>query len=141
MGSTVVQGWVSDLPLKMQSVLLTSTRGPDEFRHPHIKMANRWLRSVLFHDADPANPFIVKNGDKNLDEILDELAHELEYVSVHYFGHFIHAFEIIAARHPDQGVANIAAFTYIGLCAEILHLPPEPVADLERRLADITEHD
>src|SRR4051812_44139555 len=108
--SSVIQSWVHEIPWKMQSVLMTATRGPDEARHPRVKAVNRWIRSVLFHDADPANPFI-KHGDDPQDLLNDtflaDLEHELEYLAVHYFGHLIHALEIIGYMHPDPDTARV----------------------------------
>lgn len=138
--SSVIQPWVFDLPWKMQSVLMTSTRGPDEVRLVHVKMANRWIRSVLFHDADPANPFIVKPGDKPPVAMVGDLQTELEYLRVHYFTHLIHAFEIIGYMHPDDEVAAMADCVYVKLCFEVLHLPPESKETFEARLSDVTIH-
>lgn len=138
--SPVFQPWVLELPWKMQSVLMTATRGPDDNRHKHIKMANRWIRDKLFFDADPANPFIIKAGDIEPEKILHELQLELEYTTVHYFGHFIHAFEIVGYMHPDKAVGNSAANVYTMLCNEVLHLPPETSWQMQLRLRDVTEH-
>lgn len=132
--TSVLQDWVMDLPLKMQSVLLTSTRGPDNFRYESVKVINRWIRSHLFHDADPSNPFIVKPGDPHPLNLLDTLEHDLEYVTVHYFGHLIHALQIIGYRHPDQPTGAIAHGLYSELCQRILHLPPESRDAMEVRL-------
>jgi hypothetical protein len=125
---STIKEWVFDLPPKHQSVLMTATRGPDEFRYPAVKEVNRWIRSVLFYDADPSNPFILKEGDRLPvhDGLLSELEHELEYLSLHYFGHFIHALEIIGYMHPDEGKRFIANYAYNYCCTQILHLPIEP---------------
>lgn len=154
--SSVTQDWVQALPWKMQSVLMASTRGPDNHRYKQVKVVNRWIRGHLFHDADPANPFITKPGDFDiailawvLDEPrlrerewwLGELEHELEYVTVHYFGHLIHALEIIGYMHPVADVGYAARYLYYELCQRILHLPPETDPELRLRLADVTEHD
>lgn len=138
--SSVTQDWLEEIPWKMQSVLFTALRGPDERRDPHLKMANRWIRSNVLNDADHHNPFIVKKGDRRPSEIIDLLAHALEYVNVHYFGHFLHAFEIIGYHHPDRIVRIEAATVYEELCADILHLRPEPKLDMDLRLSDVTEH-
>lgn len=132
--TSVLQDWVMDLPLKMQSVLMTATRGPDNERFASIKVGNRWCRQHLFHDADPSNPFIVKPGDPQLPEILDRLARELEYTTVHYFGHFIHAFEIIGYKHPEPTVRALAMLVYSEMCAEVLHLPVESLDGMNARL-------
>jgi hypothetical protein len=142
--SSVTQDWVQQLPWKMQSVLMTATRGPDEARHPGVKVLNRWIRGQLFHDADPANPFI-KNGDDPIDLVSDEflsgVEHELEYLAVHYFGHLIHALEIIGYTHPDCDVQEIGMGVYRELCLRILHLPVEGYSVFASRLMDVTIHE
>jgi hypothetical protein len=132
--TSVLQDWVMDLPLKMQSVLLTSTRGPDNFRYESVKVVNRWIRSHLFHDADPSNPFILKAGDPHPLSLLDTLEHDLEYVTVHYFGHLIHALQIIGYRHPNDPTRSMALGLYSELCQRILHLPAESRTAMEARL-------
>ena len=132
----VFHEWVLELPWKMQSVLMTATRGPDNFRYPNVKVVNRWIRKQLFHDADPSNPFIDLYGDPDItdDIFLDTIEHELEYVTVHYFGHLVHALEIIAFMHPYLTVRGPASVLYEELCSRILHLPGEVYEDFMRRL-------
>lgn len=139
MSDWVFHDWVGELPWKMQSVLMTATRGPDEHRYANIKIVNRWIRSVVFRDADPRNPFIANNDPlPNDPEVMDALEHELEYVSVHYFGHLIHALEIIGYEHPDRlgilSTAGQAMVLYAELCERILHLPCESPQGLRKRL-------
>lgn len=137
--SRVTQDWLDDIPWKMQSVLFTALRGPDERRDPHIKMANRWVRSKLLNDADPANPFIVKLGDRPPSEIINDLLTALEYTQVHYFTHLMHAFEIIGYHHPDGETRTEAGWVYVAM-ANNWHLPPESQSTMDRRLSDVTEH-
>lgn len=133
--SSVLQDWVSTMPIKMQSVCMTSVRGPDNFRYPSVKVANRWIRSQLFLDADPSNPFIVKPGDPSiLDQIfLDNLQEEMEYTSVHYFTHVMHAFQIIGYHHPQEGTRAMASFVYGEFCIW-LHVNPETQSAMDYRL-------
>lgn len=140
--SSVLQPWVEEMPWKMQSVLLTATRGPDNHRYKHIKIVNRWIRSQVFYDADPNNPFIAHPDNIPIDNhgLVDALEHELEYVTVHYFGHFIHALEIIGYKHPDHDTARLSITLYYTMCARILHLPPEMARNFDLRLADVTKH-
>lgn len=134
--TSVLQEWVMELPLKMQSVLMTATRGPDDYRHESIKVANRWVRSKLFYDADPNNPFIIKPGDTHITNrmLMSQLQRDLEYTTVHYFGHFIHAFQIIGYKHPGAETRRHAEYVYIFCCKEILHLPTENRQELDVRL-------
>lgn len=134
----VVQDWVMRLPWKMQSVLMTSARGPDQFRYPAVKIVGRWIRGYLFHDADPSNPFIHNPLDQHawedVDNLLSVLEHELEYLALHYYGHLIHALQIIGYKHPDEGVRLMAGRLYRELCQRVLHLPFETEEQMDLRL-------
>lgn len=140
--SSVTQDWVQELPWKMQSVMLTSTRGPDNHRYASVKAVNRWIRAQLYHDADPANPFIVHEEDPPdilADSFVAELQRDLEYTTVHYYSHVLHTLEIIGYKHPSEDVRDIARQLYGILCFE-LHVIPESISMLEQRLADVTQH-
>jgi hypothetical protein len=140
--SSVTRDWVQELPWKMQSVMLTSTRGPDNHRYGSVKILNRWIRGQLFHDADPANPFIAEGSDP--DNLLERdfvaaLQRELEYTTVHYYSHVLHTLEIIGYKHPEMEVWSVARELYSRLCHE-LHVIPESPSMLDNRLADVTVH-
>jgi hypothetical protein len=137
--SSVIQDWVFDIPWKMQSVMFTSLRGPDEHRDQYIKMANRWIRSKLLHDADPDNPFIVKQGDLAPLEIIPELLTALEYTKVHYFTHIMHTFQIIGFYHPDWEVRIEASKVYKSMVSN-WHCKPESKEEMDARLSDVTQH-
>jgi hypothetical protein len=82
--------------------------------------------------AEVTEDELVRNVDE---EFLAALEHELEYQPVHYYGHFIHALEIIAYMHYDDMVGSIALRIYSHCVEEILHLQCERGGDLRRRLA------
>lgn len=130
----VVQDWVMRIPWKMQSVLMTATRGPDEFRYPCTKAVGRWIRGRLFHDADPSNPFIHAKDDGDPKRLLDTLEHEVEYLSLHYFGHLVHALQIIGYKHPDAAERVTGLILYEELCLRVLHLPIESEERMDERL-------
>lgn len=122
----VFKEWVIKLPWRMQSVLMTATRGPDgPQRYFHIKVLNRWMRDKLFNDADPSNPFIIRYDDPNPIDIIDAIGQELEYTTVHYYSHVIHALEIIGYEHPDDDVAQPAYKLYCELGPTLMHMEPE----------------
>lgn len=133
--SSTIKEWVFDLPPKHQSVLMTATRGPDEFRYPAVKELNRWIRDKLFIDADPSNPFILKEGDRDMLDpaFLKDVTTELEYTKMHYFSHVLHALEIIAYMHTTPEVRHEAFGVYDHLVFE-LHLDVEDYEGFRRRL-------
>lgn len=132
---STIKEWIFELPPKHQSVLMTATRGPDEFRYPAIKELNRWIRDKLFHDADPSNPFIIKDGDRLMtsETFLKDVTEQLEYTRMHYFSHVIHALEIIGYMHPDEAARFQAYHVYDYLIFE-LHLIPESYNTFRSRL-------
>jgi hypothetical protein len=135
--SMVFKEWVVELPWRMQSVLMTATRGPDgPMRYPNIKVLNRWTRDKLFNDADPANPFIIHPDDPHPCElsVITELGKELEYTTVHYYSHVIHALEIIAYEHPEFPVQDSAYRLYYELGPVLMHMKPEQKHEHAARL-------
>lgn len=133
--NSTIKEWVFDLPPKHQSVLMTATRGPDEFRYPAVKELNRWIRDKLFIDADPSNPFILKPGDRDMLDpaFLKDVTTELEYTKMHYFSHVLHALEIIGYMHPDMEFRVKAQKVYLHLVYE-LHLVAEDYLTFRERL-------
>ena len=137
----VFKPWVFELPWRMQSVLMTATRGPDgPMRYPNIKVLNRWMRDKLFNDADPSNPFIIHPDDPDPLTIMPELGKELEYTTVHYYSHVVHALEIIAYEHPDFTVQQPAYRLYYELGPVLMHMKPEQKHEHYVRLGP-TEHE
>jgi len=130
----VIQDWVLDMPLKMQSVLLLGLRGPDQFRAPGIKTITRWLRSLTFVPGDPTNVFEFMRVELPLRiEEKSEIARELEFVSQHYYSHLMHALEEVGYGHPDKEIAKHAFELYRDMC-RLFHLPIEFKDDHWKRL-------
>ena len=127
----VLQDWMGELTWKQQSVVLSSLRGPDNFRFPGIKIVNRWLRGVTQNNADSSTEYMRK---LELPPI-EQLCEEAEYTSVHYFCHLMHALEIIGYNCPEREIAGIAEDYYLGL-VNALHLNPETKEQLDKRLED-----
>ncbi len=118
----VVQDWVSRLPWKMQSILFSSLRGPDQEFLANIKMVSKWMRSVTQNNADPSKPYM--NGI-SLPEP-EQLFKELEHCPCHFVHHFLDGLAIIAYHHPIQIVAEYAAKVHYRCAEEIFHFYPEP---------------
>ena len=127
----VIQEWMSELPWKQQSVILSSLRGPDNIRPPLTKKVNRWLRGIIQNNADTSTEYM---QDVELPSV-ENLCKELEYTTIHYFCHLMHATEIIGYHHPDEKVRKVAGDYYLGLVTA-LHLNPETKEQLDKRLED-----
>lgn len=131
-GKTVLLNWIKELPWKQQSVLLSALRGPDTAYYPHIKKVTKWIRINLQNNADPTKSYM---HQENLPSA-KELEKEIEFCSVHYACHLLHALEIIGYKHPDEKTASYANNYYRYFSREIFHLNPETKEQLDKRLED-----
>lgn len=125
--------WMENISLMEQGTVLAGLRGNDVMRAPHTKKVVRWLRCKLLQDGNPENDFMqppdaLPTGD--------ELFEELEYMTVHYFAHFLHALEVVGYCHPDGDVASVALDYYARL-VNGLHLKPESAERMHTRLSGI----
>lgn len=127
----VLQEWMSELPWKQQSVILSSLRGPDTSRPAGVKVITRWLRGITQNNADPSTDYM-----KDLPfPSLEEFQRDLEYCTMHYYCHLMHTLEIIGYNHPKEKIRDIAIGYYAAM-VEFQHLNPETKEELNSRLED-----
>jgi len=136
MNQPVQQQWIFNLPWKMQTVINQGLRAPDTHFCPNIKIAARWLRSVVLNNADDTHTFMCRK--EKLPE-WDALENELNYCSMHYATHFLYALEIVAYKHPDSDTRRRASVLYTNLVGSMCHFNVETEEQLDVRLADNTE--
>lgn len=117
----VLQSWVMRLPWKMQSILFSSLRGPDQELLANIKQVSKWMRSVTQRNADPSKPYM---NNIKLPEVW-ELYKELEHCPCHFVHHFLDGLAIIAYCHPEDSVSAYAADVHYSCAEEIFHFVPE----------------
>lgn len=129
----VLQKWMGEIPLKQQSVLLSSLRGPDNTCSNNIKKITKWIRATIQKNADPTNKGYMHPDDLPL---IGEIEKELEYCTVHYAVHLMSALEIIGYQHPDKKIASIANSYYNNLVSQIFYMQPETRKQLNCRLED-----
>lgn len=136
---TVLQTWLEALPIRMQSTLLLSLRGPDTHRAPEIKKVQRWMRGLTFKPGNPANvaEFMTDIGNVPVLQEKNDLARELEFCTQHFYSHLMHGLEVIGYRHPERGVAVRAQRMFIDMTS-LMHLECETREDFELRLRQIT---
>lgn len=140
---SVLQDWVTRIPLREQGTLLTAVRGCD--LEPKIWYATgvadspgrrltafiRWSfmnpadpREVdipgAFFQSQPPNPFKPS---------------EFGHLPQHWYSHAMHALEVIAYRHPDALHASHAYCLYY-LMVGNLHVNPESREQFEKRLSE-----
>lgn len=131
--TSVVQDWVSNLSLKMQTVLLLGTRGCDGVpKENPSKRFNRILRSVVYRNADTGSNFM-REDLYYMPRQLDEFLEAAEGMPLHFVTHFMHACEIVAYFHPDANTQDVFACFYGKLCG-LMHLNPETPEQIMQRL-------
>lgn len=115
--NSVLQGWVMDLTLMQQTVLLTATRAPDGLiKHHPVKTLCRWLRrcylvsafdKCILHDPDdprggsfmgPCKSDTVRDIDHAAQLYIDTG----DEIPLHFHFHLQQAAEIIGYKHPDR---------------------------------------
>lgn len=153
---SVVQQWVTELPMMQQTVLLTAVRGPDGLPKYHpTKFVLRWYRRCILLSAldgkvlaDPAE----RNGGsftgpsvdslnlwpEQMDERVTEYLRSLDEVPHHFQMHLMHAVEILGYKHPDFQVRAWWHRVYVRLVHD-MHLWPETQEQLDKRLGDSRE--
>lgn len=134
--TSVLQDWLVKLPIRMQSTLILGLRGPDTHRADHVKQLTRWLRGVTFKPGNPKN--VAEFMGSVPCEIIEksDVAKELEFCTQHYYSHLMHAFEVVACKHPNPDIAHIARIRFEQLCV-LMHLIPESWVAFDKRLKTI----
>lgn len=120
----VLQEWVSNVGLKMQSILLSGLRAPDS-ETVAVKKCVRWMRSKCQIDADPGKQQYMKQTEMSL-SLIEVAVDEMEYLPCHYVHHLADAFAVIAYHHPDQEVCDYAYRLHYLVAEELFHFVPEP---------------
>lgn len=126
--------WLSELSWKMQTVINQGLRAPDTHFCEKIKLVCRWMRSIILQNADSKHTFMC---DKGKLPTIEDLENEINYCSVHFATHFVYSLEIIAYKHPELCIRQIAMNYYRGLVQEIWHFKMEDEDELDVRLADV----
>lgn len=132
----VQRPWLYYLPWKMQTVINQGLRAPDSRFSPKVKIVSRWLRSVCLSNADSNHTFMCRKDEIPTWEDLDN---EINYLTLHYVTHFIYALEIVAYKHPEEEVRQIAMNLYEGIVRFQMHLEIETEPALNARLADVDD--
>lgn len=145
---SVLQDWVHDLPFMQQSVLLSAMRNADmvEKGHPSKDLI-RWYRRCVLISAfegeallDPQHPGggSYTGPVDDIEKAADDFLRARDGMSLHYYAHAMHAFQIVGVHHPDPGIGLFWAGVYVRM-AKALHLYPEPRDEMNLRLSDNPE--
>jgi hypothetical protein len=131
----VLLDWVAELPLMMQSVLLSATRACDGIsKHDVSKKLVRKVRAQVFVDARPVTKqsFLQKDTE-TFSEIVQEFCSDIDKYPVHFVSHIWFALEIIGYLHPDKNI-KAQYFAAYSTIIDSLHLNIETKAQLHSRL-------
>lgn len=142
---SVLNDWVHDLKYMQQSVLLSAIRNSDgvEKFHPQ-KILLKWYRRCVLKSAFDGRELTKADepGGGNftgpvtdIDNALDHFLMARDGMSLHYFAHAMHAFEILGYKHPDDAIRHFWHRAYVRM-AHALHLYPETEAQMDERLGD-----
>lgn len=146
------QDWVCSLSIMQQSVLFAAIRNADGVEKRHAsKGLLRWFRRCILLSAfdqraltNPNEPGggsftgTLSNTDGwewTLEQAADFFIDARDGMTLHYFAHAMHAFEIVGYKHPDPDIRGYWNGVYVRM-AHALHLFPESEAQLDRRLCD-----
>lgn len=138
---SVLQDWVTELPLREQGTLLTAVRGCDLTpKYPLNSLERRLVGFIRWAFMNPADP---REVDKEPGCFFISTAPDLRAVKPsalghypwHWLSHVMHALEVIGYRHPDNRTRNDAHATYVKLVLSF-HLTPESFEQFEARLSE-----
>ena len=147
---SVLQDWVTALPLQQQAVLIMACRGPDGYPKYHpSKHVVRAARGCVLLAAYYGRPLRVgESADTFMDmsyvghpedepwrAVVRQWAEVEDGLPLHFYQHAMQAANILRFQHPDSLVAGRWEQLYLHCCA-YLHVPPESRAKFEARLND-----
>jgi len=142
---SVLQPWVTELPLAMQGTLLLALRGPDNAPKEGLaKDLTRAYRAAILVNAHekgtPGDDFM---GDysglpPNGEATIMAFRRDHDQYPHHWLLHLIHGAEIIGFFHVDGGrVTQFWLLFYIRMCGA-MHMNPETITQCEKRLRSLT---
>lgn len=133
--ASVLQPWVETCSWKEQTVLLCSLRGPDISGNQDIKEWVRFIRRNTLMNADPKTSFMVPSDPPSIFSIGEKYPRVFDSLPLHFITHFLHGLQILACRHPDNGIGVTARQAYSEMC-DYMHVNPEWCSEMTERLKD-----
>lgn len=141
--TSVLQDWVTELPLREQGTLLTSVRGCDlepkqwtatGFSDSPGRRITAWIRWCFMNPADPREVDIPGAFFQSKPPERFKPS-EFGHLPLHWYTHVMHSLEVIGYRHPDWETKD-TAFRLYSQMAHGLHLPIETKPDMITRLSE-----
>ena len=141
---SVLQLWVSTLPLRFQGTLLTGVRGCDDEPKTWVRTGvayspgRRITAFIRYCFMNPADP---REVDREEGAFFMSTPPEpfkpsqFGHLPQHWYSHVMHALEIIGYYHPDDGVREIAYGLYVKMVSN-MHLNIETKEQQWTRLTE-----
>ncbi len=102
MSESDVHEWVSDLPFKMQAVLLSALRGCDGVRKEDpSKALVRKYRALILKPAAGSTPRSFMHDNVTQSDV-ELFLSDIDHYPLHWYIHFMHAAEIVGWYKPDD---------------------------------------
>jgi hypothetical protein len=149
-GVSVLQDWVTTLPLREQGTLLTGVRGCDLApKNPACiderygcstgeetaeRSLTAFLRYCFMTPADPREVDIPGAFFRSTPPA-NWKPSQFGHYPLHWYSHVMHCFEVVAYRHPDP-VISLDAFAIYERMVHSLHLNLETREQFEARLSE-----
>lgn len=144
MKQSVLQDWVTELPLREQGTLLTCVRGCDD--EPKIwtrtgvayspgRRLTAFIRWCFMVPADGREVDSEEGAFMMSDPPTPFKPSEFGHLPQHWYSHAMHALEVIAYRHPHIPTKLIARECYEKMVSN-LHLEIEPFSQFKKRLSE-----
>lgn len=144
----VLNDWLTDLSYMQQSVLLAMVRNADGIgKHHPQKELIKWFRRCILKSAFDGKhlefPTMPGGGSftgpvDDIERALDSFIWARDEMTLHYFAHAMHAFEILGYKYPHPGYREFWHRAYLR-CVDTMHMLPETEEMMDRRLCDNPE--
>lgn len=142
---SALQEWVQELSIMQQTVLVSAIRNEDGVGkdHPQKELLKWYRRCVLLSAFDKralTSPYEEGGGNftgpvADLDVAATRFIRSRDSMSLHYYGHAMHAFQIVGYKHPDPCTRQFWNRLYERM-VHALHLFPETEEQMDSRLGD-----
>lgn len=148
--TSVLQDWVTELPLRAQGTLLTGVRGCDVAPKDPTTITEKWGCSTGECQAERELAaflrfcFMVPADSREVDvpgaffkssPPASWKPSQFGHFPLHWFSHMMHCFEIIGYCHPDPDIMGEASEIYRRMVIS-LHLNPETYPEMLERLTE-----
>lgn len=138
-GQSVLQHWVTKLPLRAQGTLLTGIRGCDLVpKYPLDSVERRLVAALRFAVLNPADPreVDVEPGCFFSAHVPQDFrASAVGHYPQHWVAHIMHCAEVVGYCHPDEQARLEWEAVYLTF-VEGMHLEPETKEGMMERLTE-----